>query len=368
MANILYLGNNSFISTSSHRAKAIERRGHSVTVGDPYNAFTKIIDTKWGGALHFRTGYQLLQNKIAKWLHEFLETSGIKPDFVWVDSGELFGPKSLKVLQKLNCPVALYNIDDPTGKRDGRRFASLIKAIPFYDLVAVVRKETEQECIDLKAKRVMRVYRSYDEVQHKPFSSIAEIPEKFRSDVVFIGTWMRHEKRDEFLLDLISKGVPVSIWGDRWQNSPLFPKLQSHWRGGGLSGRDYVAAIQGAKICIGLLSKGNRDLHTTRSLEVPFSGGLFCAERTSEHQEMYQEGVEAVFWSDAAECARVCKQLLSDESLRENIRTAGMRRVRSMKTGNEDVSNEIIMAALGKNPAFSASSQNNSVLSSGNKS
>jgi spore maturation protein CgeB len=166
---------------------------------------------------------------------------------------------------------------------------------------------------------------------------------------------MRHEKRDEFLLRLISLGVPISIWGDRWQKSPHFSKLKSHLRGGALIGRNYVAAIQGAKICLGLLSKGNRDLHTTRSLEIPFAGGLLCAERTVEHQEMYKEGVEAVFWSDADECAQVCKQLLNDQRLRENIRKAGMDRVRSLNVGNEDIFNEIMMIALGKHSSITSS-------------
>ena len=188
----------------------------------------------------------------------------------------------------------------------------------------------------------MLVYRSYDEVEHHPFQSIDEIPKEFRSEVAFIGTWMRNEKRDEFLMKLIDEGIPVSIWGNGWEKSPLFSKLRPHLRGPALSGRDYVAAMQGAKICLGLLSKGNRDLHTQRTLETPYAGGLFCAERTSEHQQLYNEGIEAVFWSDAVECARVCKQLLNDDVLREKIRLAGMKRVRAIKAGNEDVCNTIL--------------------------
>jgi hypothetical protein len=283
---------------------------------------------------------------VKKWLKEVIQELPRQPDVVWVDSGELLGPGCVKLLKELGCPVVLYNLDDPTGKRDGHRFDSLVKAIPLYDLVAVVRKESEQECKALGAKRVMLVYRSYDEVEHKPFDSISGIPSSFRSEVAFIGTWMRHEKRDEFLWELISNGIPVSIWGSRWENSPLYSKLKSHLRGGSLSGRDYVAAIQGSKICIGLLSKGNRDLHTQRSLEVPYAGGLFCAERTTEHQEMYQEGKEAVLWSDATECVEVCKQLLADDILREKIRLAGIERIKQLRTGNEDVSKRIIEAAL----------------------
>ena len=339
---ILYLGHTSQSSTSAHRANALRRLGHTVVQIDPFIALPKNLGARWPAAFHFRTGYVLLQAKLAQWLRDVLSTKKINPDLIWVDSGELMGPKCLDILQTLNCPVVLYNIDDPTGKRDGRRFASLIKAIPRYDLIVVVRPESQKECVALGAKRAIHVYRSYDELAHKPYSHVSEIPENFKSDVVFIGTWMRYEKRDEFLLELISNGIPVSIWGNGWQKSPHFSKLKSHWRGAALGGRDYVAAVQGSKICLGLLSKGNRDLHTTRSLEIPFAGGLFCAERTTDHQEMYEDGVEAVFWSDATECITQCKKLLENDILRENIRQAGMKRVRSLGVGNEDVCKKIL--------------------------
>jgi spore maturation protein CgeB len=170
----------------------------------------------------------------------------------------------------------------------------------------------------------------------------AAIPVRFQSHVVFIGTWIAGERRDEFLLALIDRGVNVSIWGDRWQKAPSWPRLQAHWRGAALGGKDYVAAIQGSKIALGLLSHGNRDLHTTRSSEIPYAGGLLCAERTSEHLEMYREGVEAVFWKDAEECAAVCRQLLADDALRERIRRQGMERVSAGGYGNEAVCQDIL--------------------------
>jgi spore maturation protein CgeB len=187
---------------------------------------------------------------------------------------------------------------------------------------------------------------SYDEEFHKPFASASEVPAAFRSEVAFVGTWMRYEKRDEFLHELVQQGVPISIWGDRWEKSPLFSKLKPYWRGRALTGRDYVASLQGAKICLGLLSKGNRDMHTMRSLETPFAGGLICAERTPEHEKLYSEGEEAVFWSDATECAAVCKRLLADDTERERIRAAGTRRVLTLNVGNEDVGRRVVEAIL----------------------
>ncbi|MFD2934219.1 CgeB family protein [Spirosoma flavum] len=346
MASILYFGDSNQSSTSAHRANALKRLGHTVVIKDPFEKVAEFPAAKWTGPIHYRTGYRLLQVWIAKWVSTIISTTK-QPDLVWVDSGELFGPEIIKTMKSLACPVVLYNVDDPTGKRDGHRFDSLVQAIPLYDVLVVVRRETEEECLRLGAKRVMRVFRSYDEKAHNPFTDEEAIPASFKSDVVFIGTWMRHEKRDEFILELINKGVPISIWGDRWTKSPYWKSLQSVYRGGALGGREYVAAIQGAKICLGFLSKGNRDLHTQRSLEVPYAGGLFCAERTAEHLDLYREGVDAVFWSDAAECATVCHQLLENDSQREAIRLSGMRRVREGRVGNEDICKKVLDATLG---------------------
>lgn len=341
MANILYIGDTYHGATSSHRAHALERLGHTLFMSDPYKRFSKQLESRWLYPVHYRTGFRFLQSSVFKWLETELRKAG-NIDLIWIDSGELLGPKCIQLLKRSNKPVVLLNVDDPTGNRDGHRFDLVIKSIPYYDLIVVVRKESEEEFLSLNAKQVLRTFRSYDEVEHKPFESVAEIPDKFRSEVAFIGTWMRQESRDEFLLKLLERGIPISIWGNRWNKSKYWDKLKDVYRGGSLSGRNYVAAMQGADVCLGLLSKGNRDLHTQRSLEVPFAGGLLCAERTLEHLELYVEGEEAVFWEDAEECAKVCRTLLDNKEMRNYIKTNGKKKVESLHVGNEDVCRQVL--------------------------
>ncbi|MXN91972.1 glycosyltransferase [Flavobacterium sp. Sd200] len=339
--NILYIGDDGKSSTSYHRATALQRLGHTVHIINPKNAVSKQLKHPILSKVHFHTGYALFQNTMFKWLKKEL-AGEFKPDLIWVNAGELIGSKCVQELKKEGVPVILYHNDDPTGGRDGNRFKTLLNAIPYYDLCAVVRNQNVEEFKALGAKNVIRVNMSYDEVAHKPFDSAAEIPEKFRSDVAFIGTWMRNENRDEFILKLIEAGIPVNIWGDRWPKSPLWDKLKGSYKGGSLGGRDYVAAIQGAKICLGMLSKGNRDLHTTRSLEIPYIGGLLCAERTTEHTAMYNEGTEALFWDNADECIAECKKILNKPELIDEIKLNGRKRILLNKAGNEDVCNAII--------------------------
>lgn len=341
MASILYLGDDHPSSTAAHRAQALRRIGHTVSHWNPEKAIAEELKNSLKNFLHYRTGYRFLQQKLAFFLQGMMAEKS-EYDLIWVDSGEFFGLKCLQLLKAYALPIILYNIDDPTGKRDQGRFQSLKKAIGYYDLVVVVREETAEECRLLGAKNVIRVYRSYDEEAHKPYTDIGDIPMDYRSEVAFIGTWMRNEKRDEFLVKLLQQGIPLSIWGDRWQKSGYWNILKKAYRGGALGGRNYVAAMQGANICLGFLSKGNRDLHTTRSLEIPYAGGVLCAERTSEHKRMYADGHEAVFWTDVEECVAVCQKLLSDNYYCEQLRSAGMDKVRTLRLGNEDVCREIL--------------------------
>lgn len=338
---ILYLGDNNPNSTSLHRANALCRIGHNVIHLNPYNEFEIQLQNPILGRIHYYTGYKYLQFSFLNWLKKvFYNTERF--DIIWINSGELFGSNTLKYLKQFTNHLVLYNNDDPTGGRDGGRFKSLLKAIPFYDLCVVMRNQNKDEFYAIGAKKVMRLYMSYDEIAHRPFDKYLDIPMNYKSEVAFIGTWIRGENRDEFILKLINSGIIVSIWGERWQKSKNWNKIKPYYKGKSLGGREYVAAIQGAKICIGMLSKGNRDLHTTRSLEIPFANGVLCAERTSEHLNFYKEGEEAVFWNDSNECIKICKTLLNNHILREQIRIAGNIRVKMNKVGNEDICKKII--------------------------
>jgi hypothetical protein len=56
---------------------------------------------------------------------------------------------------------------------------------------------------------------------------------------------------------------------------------------------------------------------------------------------MYQEGTEALLWSDAQECARMCRFALVNEERRLEIAAAGHQRV--MRNGHY---NEMIVTSI----------------------
>ncbi len=335
--DILYLG--AAAGTSLDRAQAYRRLGHRVEHLDPRALLPR---SHWVDRAIWRLGGAVL----TPWLKQALAArlGGRGFDLCHVDNGECITPTVIALLRRHCATVINYNIDDPFSRRDRRRFAAYRSAVPHYDLVVVCRTLNVPEARALGARRVLCVHRSADEISHAPRPLGDADHRQWDCEVLFLGTWM--PERGPLLAQLLELGVPLSIRGSDWQRAPEWPRLARAYRGPGIFGDDYARAIQCARINLGLLSKGNRDLHTTRSLEIPALGGLLCAERTDEHRAMYVEGAEAVFWSSPQECADRCAALLADEPRRQAIARAGQRRIRANGHFNEPTLRTVMAEAM----------------------
>jgi len=344
--NILYVGYRS--GTSYHRAEALDRLGHEVKVFSPRrNLVKKILGLsrsclnswiRYTGALFLEQQFLRTLRTSPVWNENF--------DLVHVDDIAIAGRTFVSAIKHRFGHVSCYVIDDPFGDRDGPKWRLFLDAVPEYDLISVVREPNVREAYDHGANDVLRVYRSADEVMHAPIDLTSEEEEEWRSEVAFIGTWF--PERGPFMERLIERGIPLTIRGDNWKKADEWPVLEPHWAGPGVYGDDYTKALQCAKVCLGLLSHENRDLHTQRSLEIPYIGSLFCAERTSEHLNLYEEGREAVFWDDADECAEVCFEMLADDEQRREIAKNGRRRCIESEYTNEKVMHKILKNVVSK--------------------
>jgi spore maturation protein CgeB len=340
---ILYLGRKS--GTSEQRKAALVRLGHKVTHIDPQALLPshRII-----GLWEWRAGSIGLAGIIRRRVLQSLDDASVAPDgydLAWIDHGALVGARLLDDLKARARRVLCYNIDDPFGGRDRMRWRQFLQALPGYDLIAVVRDCNIQEAYDRGARNVLRVFMSADEIAHAPRQLTGDERRRWNSEVVFVGT--AFPERGPFLAELMRLGVPLTIYGNRYQRLPQWPALRPDWRPANTeSAEDYAKAISAAKVCLCLLSKGNRDQHTTRSMEIPSLGRLLCAERTPEHMALYEEDREAVFWNTPQECASKCLALLSDAARRETIAAAGRQRYLSNPWRNMAVVETILNAAI----------------------
>jgi spore maturation protein CgeB len=333
---VLFLGANGW--NALKRAHALERLGHEVTAIDPASLFPF---RNFIGRLIYYAGAPIIESYLKKKITPIIQNCSF--DVTLVDNGELIGSNVLSVLRKVSPVIINYNNDDPFGSRDKNKWRLYLEAVPYYDLLAVVRPVNVPEAYARGARKVLQVFMAVDELDG-PRELTPQDRLRFSHDVLFIGTWM--PERGPFLAAMLQAGVPLAIYGNDWQKAPEWSTLKSVWQGPAIYGDDYIKAIQLAKISLGLLSKGNRDLHTTRTFEIPYCGGLLCAERTSEHLQLYQEDIEAVYWSDVTECIEKCQKLLANEKMRRDIAEKG--RVRCLRNGifNEKNLNKILKAAF----------------------
>ena len=331
--NILYLGPDE--GTSHHRFHALRRLGHTVRLINPYVVFAGKPRMR---SLGFKTGYAGFESAIERRI--LSEAGSERFDVVWVDNGEYVG-KHLALALKDKCDFLLaHNLDNPFTSRDGWRWRLFRQALPTYDLFVTPRQTSRAPALAQGARRALAVMFSADEVVHRGAELDQADLRRFGSEVVFVGTWM--PERGPFMQRLLERGVPLKIFGPRWTKAREYSSLASVVLSRELQDIDYVKAISGAKIALGLLSKGNEDLHTTRSLEIPSIGTVFCAPRTVDHESLYVDRREALFFDDADECADLCLRYLQDDASRAEIAAAGHARALENGHFNERLCAEIL--------------------------
>lgn len=341
---ILYLGQSH--GTSRHRADAMRRLGHSVELIDPWAflpqyPFIKKVISK----LAYEIGPAWLEPFVRRRLMAAINRKRF--DVIWSNECELIGANTAFLLKEYANWLVTYANDDPFGTRDKESFSLYKNSIRHYDLMAVVRQPNIDEAYAHGARKVIRVPFTADEIAHAPLDLSSGEQARWTSEVAFVGTWM--PERGPFLVRLMELGVPLILFGGLWQKAHEWPILKNIWQGPGIVGQDYVRAIQSARICLGLLSKGNRDMSTRRSAEIPYIGSVLCAERTGEHLAMYKEDEEAVFWDTPEECAEKCFALLTNEKRQQRIANAGRQRCIASGYLNEPVMKRILDVLLGEN-------------------
>ena len=343
MLHILFYGTNAKSSTSRHRADALRRLGHMVYVLDPSEVTSSRRRVQ--SYIDYRSGYCFIQHLFLHHVKSFLEKTKLAFDLVWIDRGEYLSARLIDFMRdKLGCQILLFNVDDPLGSRDWLRFALLRTALQSYDLCVFVRQETSLEALSIGARRVLTVSRSYDEHYH--YQAIISKGENLERAISFIGTNIPGEKRAQALRRIMRQGLALVLYGNGWGNFKYSKYFRDSYAGPALGLRAYSDTINHSYISLCLLSHFSRDLVTQRTFEIPASAGLFCAEKTSEHQLLFEDGFEAVLWSTIDECIQQCQSLFDNPERRDIVAANGFASIKQMRLGNEDICNEVLTHLL----------------------
>ncbi len=320
--NILYVGELCEGGTCLQRMKTLKELGHKVVSLDTYpEAVLKMTNTFAYRAWHKFFGPVDLA-KINKAILQKLEKQTF--DILWIDKGRTIKPSTLKSVRRLqkNCIIAGYSPDDMTGNKSNqsRRF---LRSLPHFDIYISTKTYCLSELEALGCPRAAFIGNAYDKYVHRPVPVTAEDKKRFGGAVGFIGHW--EPDRAKSLCFLADSGIDIRVWGYRWQRCKRRPEKLCLEKGP-LWADDYARAICAFDINLCFLRKANRDLQTTRSIEIPACGGFMLAERTNEHLELFEEGKEAEFFDDEEELLDKVKYYLAHDEERKRIGRAGRQR------------------------------------------
>ncbi len=313
--DILYLGEG-----PCFRSDILKELGHNVFV---FSTFTH-VKNPWIRCLRKLDIYiSKLSNKtysrfsiflINRYLARFLGTAKAF-DVIFINQAPWITPLALKSI-KYHSPhskIVVFCNDDVTGKRDSRRFERLLSCIDYIDHWAVPRETNLVELLALGAISVEKVWMGFNSKIHFPTSQEAlnssELP-SVEGKLLFIGTNISGEKRVSFLQSLITSKIPLLVLGQKWPLKKLRIQYKNYFFNKLINGKQYSYCLSQSLGVLGLLSHGNRDLHTTRSFECMATLSCFIAESTSEHKLLYEDGHEALLWSSKDQCKIICHQFI----------------------------------------------------------
>jgi len=329
---LLYVGPMSYGGTCLQRFNVLSELGCDVTPLD-VTGITKYC-SRLLNSLQFRTCWS---PRIGVLNRQFTKMVGqVRPDVVWVDKGIYLWPESLRQAREKSRLVH-YNPDDPFGfaRRGWRLF---LKSIPEYDLHFVARDVNIEEFKKAGARKVVRHHWAFDRSLHHPREVTPETRQRFGGPIGFIGDWeVQREKPLRFLAD---HGHQVRIWGTNWERRLEHPHRLEHPQlkieGQPLWGENYAQALCSFDINLNFLRRVNRDLSTTRSIEIPACGAFMLAERTDEHLALFEEGKEAEFFSSDDEMLDKTRYYLSHPDIRRRIGVEGLARCHRSGYSNHD--------------------------------
>ena len=248
-----------------------------------------------------------------------------KYDILWIDKGLGVRSSTLKKFIKLSPSTILINYSPDDMINPANQTSRYLESLGLYNLHVTTKTYNVHELKDLGACSVFFVGNAYEPTIHKPIKLSDDERKKVGSDVIFIGT-VEFERLSSLRL-IASKGISLGLYGggSEWLNlAKQYPNTKAS--AGFVASLDYSKLLCASKIALGFLRKQNRDLQTTRSIEIPATGTFMLAERTEEHLELFEEGKEAEFFSSDQEMLEKIEYYLTHEKERQSIARAGRER------------------------------------------
>jgi spore maturation protein CgeB len=333
------------VNTALHRTWALEKIAKRV---DRINTYTS------KGILISNICQKIFVNGFPVYIPDFANANKLLIDkissnlydIIWIDKGITIHKKTIKKIRQISSDTIIIGYSPDLMSVRHNQSQQFIESLPFYDFFVTTKSYSIAKLYELGCKKVIYVDNSYEETFHFPREVSKDDRERLGGIVGFIGAW--EKERAEYILYLAKNGIPIRVFGGgKWEKlRGLYTNLRIE--SSYLFNQDYAIALSAFDISLCFLRKINSDQQTTRSIEIPACRGFMLAERTSEHQALFKENIEAVFFSTKEELLFKCKYYIEHRTERRNIAEAGLLRCLSSEYSNVARIEKIIKEVMSK--------------------
>jgi spore maturation protein CgeB len=241
-----------------------------------------------------------------------LLTTGIAP--IDRDAMAAIGARGVRRLNFLT--------DDPWNS--AHRAPWFMDALRLYDDVFSPRRANLFDLEGLGGPRVTCLRFGYAPDVHFPEAATDQERGRYEADIMFAGG--ADADRVALASALIGAGFRVALYGGYWQKHAA---TKTSWRGF-VDAAGLRKAVNGAKVCLGLVRRANRDGHSMRSFEVPAMGACFLVEDTEDHRAIFgEDGSAAVFFRGVRDAVEQAGTLVEQQGRRQAMSAASHRLITS---------------------------------------
>ena len=263
-----------------------------------------------------------------------------KPDLVFIVKGVLVKPDTLKFIKKLGIKSVSWSNDDMFAWHN--RSLWYTWSLKHYDLV-VTQKSYNCNTDELPSLGATVLFqdKAIDPITNYKIEDCS----KFNYVHECLVICSKDLDRLDHLIYLAENGVQVHIYGwgtndvGKYHDNLVFHNKHVY-------GEDFKAALGCSKMSLNFLRKMNRDLQTSRSIEIPAARGFMLAERTIEHERLFIEGKEAEYFSSKEELLKKVEYYLEHDNDRIQIAQNGYDKCYSADYTFENRIKEIIQKVL----------------------
>lgn len=309
LRNLVIVGYPQDYHIGAHLRNAAAQLGLSVSLIDPTQAFQApwvLRQINW----HLRERRPTYLENFNQ--HVVEQCRELEPDYLLVTGLLPVTESTIRNTRSQGTICANYLTDDLWNPvHYSRRH---IAALSAYDIVFSPRKANLD---DLKAIGCSASYMpfAYEPSIHFPSNAQDTIPDgDFDCDIMFYGGADRD--RVPIMKSILDAGFALRLYGGYWDKLRT-TRVASR---GHVMGAELRQAVAGARVCLCLVRRANRDGHVMRTFEVPAMGGCMLTEDTTEHRDLLgPEGENVLYFKSTTELIDKTKRLLGDNELRRKL-------------------------------------------------